>query len=89
MDFIRWLVLDKYRDFTDSGVFIAAGFIQLLASVLVAILTLGVVGGIFGISLFVAYVVLSVAFWGVYIFVHIEQWYLKSKAEYTKKTGKE
>jgi hypothetical protein len=75
MDYIRWLVFEKFRNFFESGVFVPVIFLNML---FVGILTaaywpLGLV-----------LIILSVVYWGVILFIFIQRAYIRSMVEFEK-----
>lgn len=73
MDYIRWMIFEKYSDFFDTGAFIPAGFFNLVILFLVTVLFWPV-----GVLL----IVLSAAFWGTIIFVFLQRYWQGVYREY-------
>jgi hypothetical protein len=75
MDYTRWLVFVKFRDFFDSGAFIPVSFLNLVV--------VGVLTFLFW-PLGLTLIILSAFFWGYVIFLFAQRAWNANRAEYQK-----
>ena len=79
MDYVKWLILEKNRDFFESGVCIPVFFLNVVVLGLVLILYW---------PLAVILATISAIPWGLFVFFFAQEAFRKNYNEYLRKRGK-
>jgi uncharacterized membrane protein YuzA (DUF378 family) len=88
MDFLRWLALEKYREFATEGVFVPLAIVNAMLLAVFSIVFLAIIGGPIAVTIWAILFLITVGFWGLYAFLFAQEWYRARHKEFETDTTK-